>query len=69
MSQIELPPYRGPCSPLDLIIVETIFGHLFEALPRISQAAAAAAAASIDDSTRSQKKTHPPSLRKVLLPR
>jgi hypothetical protein len=28
---IELPPYHGPQSPLDLVVVEHIFGHLFEA--------------------------------------
>jgi hypothetical protein len=27
----ELPPYRGPRSPLDLIAVEFVFGRLFEA--------------------------------------
>jgi hypothetical protein len=31
MTQIELPPYHGPRSPLDLVAVEIIFGHLFEA--------------------------------------
>jgi hypothetical protein len=29
---IELPPYHGPRSPLNLVIVEHIFGRLFEAL-------------------------------------
>jgi hypothetical protein len=28
---IELPPYRGPRSPLDLVAVDHIFGRLFEA--------------------------------------
>jgi hypothetical protein len=28
----ELPPYRGPRSPLDLVVVEHIFGRLFEAI-------------------------------------
>jgi hypothetical protein len=28
---IKLPPYRGPQSPLDIVIVEHIFGCLFEA--------------------------------------
>jgi hypothetical protein len=28
---IELPPYRGPRSPLDIVIVEHLFGRLFEA--------------------------------------
>jgi hypothetical protein len=37
MSQIELPTYRGPHSPLDLIVVEIIFGRLFEVFQRISQ--------------------------------
>jgi hypothetical protein len=31
MSQIKLPRYRGPCSPLDLVVVEIIFVRLFEA--------------------------------------
>jgi hypothetical protein len=31
MTQIKLPPYRGPWSPLDLVAIEIIFGHLFEA--------------------------------------
>jgi hypothetical protein len=38
MSQIELPPYRGPRSPLDLIAVEIIFRRLFETFRRISHA-------------------------------
>jgi hypothetical protein len=31
MTQIELPLYRGPRSPLNLVAIEIIFGHLFEA--------------------------------------
>jgi hypothetical protein len=31
MTQIELPPYRGPRSPLDLVAIDIIFEHLFEA--------------------------------------
>jgi hypothetical protein len=31
MTQIELPSYRGPKSPLDLVAIEIIFGRLFEA--------------------------------------
>jgi hypothetical protein len=67
MSQIELPPYRGPRSPLDLIVVEIIFERLFEAFRHISQAVVAAA--STDDSTRPQNKMFQPSLRKVLVPK
>jgi hypothetical protein len=28
---IELPPYNGPRSPLDIVVVEHIFGRLFKA--------------------------------------
>jgi hypothetical protein len=31
MIQIELPPYHGPHSPLDLVSIEIIFGRLFKA--------------------------------------
>jgi hypothetical protein len=31
MTQIELPPYHGPWSPLDLVAIEIISGRLFEA--------------------------------------
>jgi hypothetical protein len=31
MTQIELPPYCGPKNHLDLVAIEIIFGHLFEA--------------------------------------
>jgi hypothetical protein len=31
MTQIELPSYRGPRSPLNLVAIEIIFGRLFEA--------------------------------------
>jgi hypothetical protein len=30
MTQIELPPYSGPRSPLDVVVVEIVFGHIFE---------------------------------------
>jgi hypothetical protein len=66
MSKIELPPYCIPRSPLDLIVVENIFGRLFEAFRHISQATAAA---STNDSTKPQKKMHQSSLRKVIVPR
>jgi hypothetical protein len=42
MSQTELPPYRGPRNLLDSVVVEIIFGCLFEAFRRISQVVAAA---------------------------
>jgi hypothetical protein len=48
MIQIELPPYRGPHSPLHLVVVEIIFGHLFEAFRRVSQAAGTGTSAAND---------------------
>jgi hypothetical protein len=39
MTQIELPLYRRPRSPLDLVAIEINFGHLFEAFRHTSQAA------------------------------
>jgi hypothetical protein len=31
MSHVELPPYRGLRIPLDLVVIEIIFGCIFEA--------------------------------------
>jgi hypothetical protein len=45
MIQIELPPYRGPWSSVDLVDVEIIFGCLFEAFWHASQAAGAGTSA------------------------
>jgi hypothetical protein len=39
MTQIALPPYHAPHNPLDLVVVEIIFGHIFEAFRHTSQAA------------------------------
>jgi hypothetical protein len=39
MTQLEIPPYRRPRSPLDLVAVENIFGHLFKAFQYASRAA------------------------------
>jgi hypothetical protein len=67
MIQIELPPYCGPHSPLDLVVVEIIFGHLFEAFQRISQDAGTGTSVGID--TPPQKKMCHPPLKKILVPR
>jgi hypothetical protein len=32
MYQVELPPYYGPRSPLDLVAFEIVFGRMFEAI-------------------------------------
>jgi hypothetical protein len=35
---IELPPYHGPRSPMDIVVVKHLFGRLFEVFRHISQA-------------------------------
>jgi hypothetical protein len=45
MTQVELPLYRGPRNPLDLIATKIAFGHIFEVFRHISQATAASAMA------------------------
>jgi hypothetical protein len=67
MTQIELPPYHGPRSPLDLVAIEIIFGRLFEAFRHASQAAGART--SIGGAAHPMKKTHGPPLKNVLVPR
>jgi hypothetical protein len=63
ISQVELPLYRRPRSPLDLVAIEIIFGRMFEAFRQISQAAIAGAA-SVDASRPMNKMCRLP-LRKV----
>jgi hypothetical protein len=65
MFQIELPAYREPHSSLDLVTVEIIFGRLFEAFQRISQAAGTGASVGAD--TPPQKKMRQPPLKKILV--
>jgi hypothetical protein len=67
MTQIELPPYRGPHSPLDLVAIEIIFGRLFEVFQHTTQATGTATSAG--DDIQPQKKMCPPSLKKILVPR
>jgi hypothetical protein len=31
MTQVELPPYHGPCILLDVVAIEIVFGRIFEA--------------------------------------
>jgi hypothetical protein len=45
---IELPPYHGPRSPLDLVAVDHIFGRVFEAFRHVSQAARTSTSAGDD---------------------
>jgi hypothetical protein len=67
MSQVELPPYREPCSPLDLVTIEIIFRCIFEAFQRISQATIAGV--TIVDVDKPRKRVHHLSIRKALMPR
>jgi hypothetical protein len=67
MTQIELPPYREPRSPLDLVVVEIIFGRLLEAFRHTSQAASTRTSA--EDDTQAPKKTRALPLKKMLVPR
>jgi hypothetical protein len=47
ITQIELPPYHGPQSPLDPGPSEIVFGHIFEAFHQMSQAKIDAAVATL----------------------
>jgi hypothetical protein len=67
MSQVELPPYHGPCSPLNLGAIKIIFGCIFEAFQQLSQAAAIGAVA-IDVDKPMKRVRHLP-IRKALLSR
>jgi hypothetical protein len=67
MIQIELPPYRGSQSHLDLVVVEIIFGRLFEAFRHASQAAGAGT--STGGAAQPAMKTRGPALKSVLVPR
>jgi hypothetical protein len=64
---IKLPPYRGPQSPLDLVVVEFVLGRLFEAFRHTFQAAGTGTSAGAD--TQLTKKSWVPSMRKVLTPK
>jgi hypothetical protein len=64
---IELPPYHGPRSPLDIVVVEQIFRHLFEPFRHISQAARTDIPAG--DDAQPSKRARAPSLKKLLVPK
>jgi hypothetical protein len=62
---IELPPYRGPRSPLDLVVVEHTFGRLFEAFRLASQAARTGTSAG-EDAQPSKRARAPPMKRMIM---
>jgi hypothetical protein len=67
ITQIELPPCRRSRSPLGLVAIEIIFGHLFDVFRHISQDAGTGT--SVGDNIPSQKKMRQPPLKKILVPR
>jgi hypothetical protein len=66
-TQIELPSYYGPQSSLDLVVVEIIFGRLFEPFRHASQAAGTKKPAG--DDTYPPKKPCTPSFKHMLMRR
>jgi hypothetical protein len=64
---IELPPYRRPRSPLDLVVVEHIFGRLFEAFRLASQAARTDTSAGGD--AQPSKRARAPPLKNMIVPK
>jgi hypothetical protein len=64
---IELPSYHWSHNRSNLVSVNLIFGRLFEAFQHISQAIEIDATAGAD--TQPAKKTHAPSMRRILVPR
>jgi hypothetical protein len=65
MTQVELPSYHRPHSPMDLVAIEFIFGRIFEAFQQISQAATTGAASASDN--KALKRFHRPLLKKALV--
>jgi hypothetical protein len=66
MAHIELPPYHGPRSLLDLVAIEIVFGCLFEAFQHTSQAISTGTSAGAD--TQLAKKARALSVKKLLAP-
>jgi hypothetical protein len=55
ITQVKLPPYHGPRSPLDLVASEIVFRCIFEAFHQMSQDGSAAIE-STDDAKPAQKR-------------
>jgi hypothetical protein len=66
MTQIELTLYHGPRSPLDLVAVEIIFWHLFEAFRHTSHTVGAGTSAG--GAAQPAKKIREPPLKSILAP-
>jgi hypothetical protein len=64
---IELPPYCGPQSPLDVVVVDHIFGRLYDAFRLASQAVRIGTSAGED--VQPSKRARAPPLKKMLVPK
>jgi hypothetical protein len=64
---IELPPYCGPQSPLDVVVVDHIFGRLYDAFRLASQAVRIVTSAGED--VQPSKRARAPPLKKMLVPK
>jgi hypothetical protein len=71
MIQVEFPSYQGPHSPLDLVTTGLVFGRMFEAFRRVSQAKPIAAAPmpADDDKPLQKSQRKVPLVRKMLTPK
>jgi hypothetical protein len=68
-TQIKLPLYHKPRSPLGLVVVEIIFGRLFEAFRHASYGVGAGAGTLVGGTAQPMKKTREVPLKSVLVPR
>jgi hypothetical protein len=64
---IELPPYCGPQNPLDLVIVEHIFGRPFKAFRHVSRTTRTDTSAR--DDAQPSKRARAPLLKRMLVPK
>jgi hypothetical protein len=71
MIQVELPPYRGPHNPVDLIASEIVFGRMFESFCRVSQAKSVVAGPvpADDDKSLQKMQRQAPLVRKMPTPK
>jgi hypothetical protein len=67
MIQIEHAPHHEPQSPIDLVVVEIIFGCLFDAFQHTSEVAGTGTSAG--DDTLPVKKTRALPLKRMLAPK
>jgi hypothetical protein len=71
VTQIELPPYHGPWSLLDLVASDVVFGRIFEAFRLMSQAKVdvVAIAPAGDDNLLRKRTLRVPLMKKIMAPK